>query len=112
MTGRARSAAKPPRPEVLEVAFLFILIPMLSPLGWYYNYLYALPAVVLLINGFELFPRWMRWALALNFFVLCAAPMGALGKAVYDFYMNNSLAVVNYLFVFACLVYLRSKKAA
>ncbi len=31
---------------MLDFAFLLVLVPLLSPLGWYYNYLYGLPAVV------------------------------------------------------------------
>ena len=109
---RAGRRSKPPWPEVLEASFLFILIPMLSPLGWYYNYLYALLAVVILIHHFRRLPAGMRWALAVNFFIICAAPMAALGKTVYGIYMNNALAVVSYLFVLACLCVLRAKKIA
>ncbi|GAI44037.1 unnamed protein product, partial [marine sediment metagenome] len=27
--------------EILEYSFLFVLIPLFSPLAWYYNYLYS-----------------------------------------------------------------------
>jgi len=98
------------RPEVLEVSFLFILIPLLSPLGWYYNYLYALLATLILINDLGRMPTWMRWAVVLNFLLICLIPMGALGKPLFRVYMTHSLAVVNFLFVLACLLYLRAKR--
>jgi hypothetical protein len=41
------------RPEILETSFLFILIPLLSPLGWYYNYFYSALAVLVLINNLD-----------------------------------------------------------
>jgi hypothetical protein len=109
---RAGKRSKLPRPETLEVFFLLILVPMLSPLGWYYNYLYALPAVVLLLNDFSAIPKGLRWALAVNFVVIAAAPMGALGGAVYRVYMNYALAAVNFLSVLACLAVLRARRAA
>jgi hypothetical protein len=98
------------RPEVLEASFLFILIPLLSPLGWYYNYLYALLATFILINDLDRMPAGMRWAVVLNFLLICLVPMGALGKALFHVYMTHSLAVVNFLFVLACLVYLRTRR--
>lgn len=109
---RAGRRSNLPAPETLEISFLLILVPMLSPLGWYYNYLYALPAVVLLLNFFGAFPKGLRWTLAANFVVIAAAPMGALGGAVYDVYMNYALAAVNFLFVQGCLAYLRARGTA
>jgi hypothetical protein len=98
-----------PYPEVLEISFIFILIPMLSPLGWYYNYLYALLATFVLINDIGRMPVWMRWAVALNFFLICVIPMGALSKTFFRIYMAYSLAVVNFLIVMFCLLYLRAR---
>ncbi len=43
--------------EGLEGAFLLVLIPLFSPLGWYYNYLYALPAAFFLLNTWPLLSR-------------------------------------------------------
>jgi hypothetical protein len=98
------------RPEVLEVSFLFIMIPLLSPLGWYYNYLYALLATFILINDLGRMPAWMRWAVVLNFLLICLIPMGALSKPFFRIYMTHSLAVVNFLFVIFCLLYLRARR--
>jgi hypothetical protein len=106
-TGRRKGL---PRPEVLEVAFLLILVPMLSPLGWYYNYLYALLATFIVINDLGQMPVWMRWAAALNFLMICLVPMGALGKALFHIYMAYSLAAINFLFVLFFLLYLRAKQ--
>ncbi|MGD8534649.1 MAG: glycosyltransferase family 87 protein, partial [Candidatus Aminicenantes bacterium] len=48
------------QPVVLESSFLFIMIPFFSPLSWYYNYLYAILAVVFLINLMGKFPSVMK----------------------------------------------------
>ncbi len=107
VAGRRKSLLNP---EVLEISFVLILIPMLSPLGWYYNYLYALLATFILINDIDRMPVWMRWTVALNFFLICAIPMGALSKPLFRIYMTHSLAVLNFLFVIFCLLYLRARR--
>jgi hypothetical protein len=100
------------RPETLEVAFLFTLIPLFSPLGWYYNYLYALPAVVLLLNSIGLFPPALKYILAGNFIIIGASLREILGKTLFRFYNRKSLMVINALIMLGGLAYLRLKKRA
>lgn len=100
------------RPETLEVSFLFSLIPLFSPLGWYYNYLYALPAVVLLLNYIGQFPPALKYILAGNFIIIGASLREILGKTLFRFYNRKSLMVVNALIILGGLVYLRLKKRA
>jgi hypothetical protein len=108
----ARSRRIKERPEFLELAFLFVLIPFLSPLGWYYNYLYSLPAVVLLLNDLRLMaPAW-KYALILNLAVIGGTLREILGKTLFRVYTHHSLVAVNYIIVLAALVYMRAKEIA
>jgi hypothetical protein len=100
------------RPETLEVAFLFTLIPLFSPLGWYYNYLYALPAVVLLLNYIDRFPSALKYIQAGNFIIIGASLREILGKTLFRFYNRKSLMVINALIMLGGLAYLRLKKRA
>ncbi len=98
------------QPETLEVAFLFTLIPLFSPLGWYYNYLYALLAVVLLLNEMGRFPAAIRYISAANFVIVGASLREILGKTIFRFYSRNSLIVLNAMIILGCLAYARWRK--
>lgn len=99
------------KPEVLEFSFLCILIPLLSPLGWYYNYLYSLLAVVVLVNYIDSFPSLLKYVLILNFVVIGASLMEVLGEEVFRFYTEYSLVIINYIIILFFLLYLRVRKA-
>jgi hypothetical protein len=98
------------KPEVLEFAFLFILIPLLSPLGWYYNYLYSILAIILLLNYMEKFPAFLKYGLIINFIIIGVSLKEMLGKVAFDFYTQNSLVVINYLIVLFYLFFTRVRK--
>jgi hypothetical protein len=98
------------RPEVLECSFLFILIPYLSPLGWNYNYLYSLLAVMLLLRVFPLFPRLLQIVLAINFAVVGTSVVEVWGRGLFDFYTRHSLVVINYAIILFALFYLRKSR--
>jgi len=101
-----------PRPEILEAAFLFLLIPLFSPLGWYYNYLYALLAVMLVLDKIDEFRRGLKYAAVVNLIVIGGTLREILGRALFTFYTGHSLVVLNFLFVLFCLSYLRLKQQA
>ncbi|MDP2915518.1 MAG: glycosyltransferase family 87 protein [Candidatus Aminicenantes bacterium] len=90
-------------PEVLEMAFLMILIPLFSPLGWFYNYLYSVLAIVLLIQAMPKFPPLWKYALIADLIIIGATLREVLGKDLFHFYTRKSLVVVNYLIVLAAL---------
>jgi hypothetical protein len=100
------------RPETLEAAFLIILIPLFSPLGWYYNYLYALLAVMLILDKIDRFPGGLKFAAVVNFIVIGGTLREILGQTLFTFYTGHSLVVLNFLFVLFCLSYLRLKQQA
>jgi len=104
--GRGRRCRERP-PEVLEAAFLLTLIPLLSPLGWIYNYLYGFLAVAVVLANFRAYPPAVRWVLGGNFVLVGASLREVLGKAVFGFYTTRALAAVQFLLVLAALAYLR-----
>jgi hypothetical protein len=99
-------------PEILEAAFLMILIPFFSPLGWNYNYLYSVLAVVLILNFWPKFTRLGKYVLAVDLILIGATLQEVLGKTLFRFYTYNSLVVINFLIVLAVLAYMRAKKLA
>ena len=99
-------------PEILEAAFLMILIPFFSPLGWNYNYLYSVLAVVLILNYWPKFPHVWKYVLAVDLILIGATLQEVLGKTLFRFYTYNSLIVINFLIVLAALAYIRAKELA
>jgi hypothetical protein len=96
-------------PEVLESAFLLILIPLFSPLGWNYNYLYSLLAVMLILSQWRHFPRAGQIILVISFVVISTSLIEIWGKTLFHFYTHYALVVVNFLIVLVSLIYLRAK---
>ena len=106
--GRAESL----RPELLEGAVLMMLIPMLSPLGWNYNYIYGLPAVFLLLAFWRRFAAWEKGVLIVDFVLIGATLREILGKTTFRFYTFNAFVVPCFLFLFAMLVVVRKRRIA
>ncbi len=104
--GKRRDLGKP---EVLEFSFLLVLIPLFSPLGWYYNYLYSILAVVILLNIVQKFPSVLRYILIANFIIIGASLREILGKDIFRFYTGYSFVVINYLIVLFYLFYSRAR---
>lgn len=97
------------KPEVLESSFLFILIPLFSPLAWQYNYLYSILAVVFLMNLIQKFPPVMKYVLTANFVCVGASLREVLGKGGFRFYTQHSLVVISFLIILFYLFYSRVK---
>jgi hypothetical protein len=97
------------KPEVLEFSFLLVLIPLFSPLGWYYNYLYSLLAVVVLVNILQKFPSVLRYILIANFIIIGASLREILGKDLFRVYTGYSLVAINHLIILFFIVYSRAR---
>jgi len=109
---RAGGKLRAARPEGLEIAFLAVLIPMLSPLGWVYNYLYGFWAILFLIAGLDVLPRIARGVFVLNLALIGLTIVEIIGRPAFEFYTRRSLAAVNFLIVLAGLAWLRLKGRA
>jgi len=109
---RQASRGRIEKPELLEASYLFILIPLFSPLGWYYNYLYALPAIALLLNEIAKIPRTWKYVLVADLVLIGGTTRELLGKSLFRFYTHQSLVAVNFAVILIILVYTRAKKIA
>ncbi len=97
------------KPEVLEYSFLFVLIPLFSPLAWYYNYIYSILTIVFLINYLDKFPKVLKYLLIANLIIIGGSLREVLGKDAFRFYTGYSLVVISYLIILFHLFYLRVK---
>jgi hypothetical protein len=99
-------------PEYLEAAFFFVLIPLLSPQGWDYVLLLALPGYMLLVDRYvDLNPGWR--AVALTGFVLTSfAIYDVYRRALYFQVMELAGGSIGAMLIAATLVRLRWKKLA
>jgi hypothetical protein len=109
MIRAGRTAPSIKNPEVLESAFLFILIPLFSPLGWNYNYLYSLLAAMLILSAWRHFPWAGQIILIINFISISTSLIEIWGKTLFHFYTQQALVVLNFLIVLVPLIYLRTK---
>jgi hypothetical protein len=99
-----------PKAETAEIAFLLVLIPLFSPLGWYYNYLYGFLALLLCIDMFRRLPLVARIVLLANLALIGASLREVLGKAGFDLFRAYSLVTINFLILLGFLFYGRMKK--
>ncbi len=101
-----------PEPNYLEGAFFFLLVPLLSPQGWDYVLLIALPAYLLLVDRFrDLSPAWRAMALV-GIFLTSFTVFDLLGRSLYTEVMRRAGVSVGALLIAACLVRLRWRGAA
>ena len=97
------------KPEILEYSFLFVLIPLFSPLAWYYNYLYSILSIVFLIHNIDKFSKVLKYLLIANFIIIGGSRREVLGKDAFRFYTGYPLVVISYLIAIFHLFYLRVK---
>ncbi|MCX6565444.1 MAG: glycosyltransferase family 87 protein [Candidatus Aminicenantes bacterium] len=96
--------------EYAEVSVLMMLIPMLSPLGWNYNYLYGLPAVLILMTILPRFGRIERAVVIVNFILIGGTLREILGKAAFRFYTWHALVVPGFLVIFGMIFLARRRR--
>ncbi len=101
-----------PRAEVLEVGVLLTLIPLVSPLGWDYQFLTSVLAVTLLARHWSDFSPPGRWLLAANFAVIALSIYDLIGRAAYGAFMRWSVLSLCYLLLLGYIAYLRSRRLA
>jgi hypothetical protein len=98
--------------EVLEAAFLLVLVPVFSPLGWYYNYLYAVPALIVLLNAWPLLSGTWKGILAADLVIIGGTLREVLGTTLFRFYTHHSLVVLNIGVLLAVLAHVRARRIA
>jgi len=99
-------------PDYLEGAYFFVLVPLISPQGWDYVLLIALPAYMCLVDRWrELSPAW-RAAALMGFFLTSFTIYDLLRRPLYLLLMRVAAVSVGAVIVAACLVRLRWQAAA
>jgi Glycosyltransferase family 87 len=99
-------------PNYLEGAYFFVLVPLLSPQGWDYVLVLALPAYMCVVDRWrDLSPGWRAVAL-IGCFLTSFTIFDLLGRFLYTLLMKLAVVSVGAVFVAACLVRLRCRAAA
>jgi Glycosyltransferase family 87 len=99
-------------PNYLEGAYFFALVPLLSPQGWDYVLVLALPAYMCLVDRWrDLSPGW-RAAALLGFFLTSFTIFDLLRPPLYTLLMQLAAGSVGAVLVVACLVRLRWRAVA
>jgi hypothetical protein len=107
-SGRRRVA----EPAYLEVSYLLLLVPLLSPQGWDYVLLIAAPAIVCLVDRFSRSPTPVKGLVATGFLLTSFTIYDLLGRTLYLTLMSLSVVTVGALLLAASLVRLRLSAAA
>ena len=101
-----------PSPDYLDVAYFMVLVPLVSPQGWDYVLLIALPAYTCLVDRWrELSPNWRLVALT-GFFLTSFTIFDLVGRSVYLGLMHVGAVSVGAVLIAACLFQLRSRALA
>jgi hypothetical protein len=99
-------------PNYLEGAYFFVLVPLLSPQGWDYVLLVALPAYMCLVDRWrDLSPSWRTTAL-IGFFLTSFTIFDLLRRPLYTLLMQAAAVSVGAVLVGACLIHLRRRALA
>jgi Glycosyltransferase family 87 len=99
-------------PNYLEAAYLFVLIPLLSPQGWDYVLLIALPAYMCLVDRWrDLSPNW-RAVVLTAFFLTSFTIFDLLRRPLYFHLMELAAVTVGAVLIAACLIRLRWRAIA
>ncbi|MGQ9470855.1 MAG: glycosyltransferase family 87 protein [Candidatus Aminicenantales bacterium] len=106
------SSSRLRRPLTLEASALLLLIPLVSPLGWDYNFISAAPAISLLLTKFSFLPRRDKYFLVLIFAAISLSIYDLLGRKIYSSLMALCLPTFLFLIIFLHLLWLRYKKTA
>ncbi len=107
---RARVCVKDP--AFLEVAYLLLLIPLISPQGWDYVLLLGIPAFVCLVDRFQESPRAWQAATAAGFLLASFTIYDLLGRWLYLSLMAWSVVTVGVLLIAASVIRMRLAAAA
>lgn len=101
-----------PEPNYLDVAYFLVLVPLLSPQGWDYVLLIAMPAYTCLIDRWgELTPGW-RATLVTGFLLTSFTIYDLLHRSLYVRLMHLAAVSVGAVIMAICLIHLRSRASA
>jgi hypothetical protein len=101
-----------PGPDYLNVAYFMVLVPLLSPQGWDYVLVIALPAYMCLVDRWrELSSTWRMVALT-GFFLTSFTIFDLLRRPLYTQLMEVGAVSIGAVLIAICLFHLRSRALA
>ena len=101
-----------PEPHYLEVAYFLVLVPLLSPQGWDYVLIIALPAYMCLIDRWSELPPSRRVLALAGFFFTSFTIFDLLRRPLYMYLVQIGMVSVGAVLIAICLVDLRSRATA
>jgi hypothetical protein len=101
-----------PEPHYLDVGYFLLLVPLLSPQGWDYVLVIALPAYMCLVDRWrDLAPTWRAVALT-GFFLTSFTVFDLLGRRLYIQSMQLAVVTAGAILIATCLIHLRYRALA
>ncbi len=101
-----------PEPNYLDVAYFLVLMPLLSPQGWDYVLVIAMPAYMCLVDRWhDLTPAWRAVALT-GFFFTSFTIFDLLHRSLYTHLMHLGVVSVGAVLMAVCLAHLRWRASA
>jgi hypothetical protein len=99
-------------PSYLEAAYFFVLIPLLSPQGWDYVLLLALPAYVCLVDRWRDTAHAWRAVAMVGFILTSFVVYDLMRRPLYFFLLDWGAGSVGAVLIAASLIRLRSRALA
>jgi hypothetical protein len=100
------------RDAYLEVSLLLLLMPLMSPQGWDYVLLIALPAFVCVVDRFRELQLWWRAVAAAGIALTGFTIFDLLGRTLYMRLMARSVVTVGAVLLVATVTHLRWRRLA
>lgn len=101
-----------PAPDYLELGLLMLLVPLISPQGWDYVLLLALPAALCLADRWREMTMLWRVATAAGVALTSFSIFDLVGRAVYTWLMVWSAVTVGAMLLFGSLALVRWRSLA
>jgi hypothetical protein len=99
-------------PNFLEVSYCLMLIPLLSPQGWDYVLLIAVPAYVCLVDRWQETPLTWKGVAVAGFILTSFAFYDLMQRSLYFFLMDRGAGTVGAMSLAGCLIRLRFRALA
>ena len=99
-------------PNYLEAAYFFVLIPLLSPQGWDYVLLLALPAYVCLVDRWRDTSHGWRAVAMVGFVLTSFVVYDLMRRPLYFFLLDWGAGSVGAVLIAASLIQLRYRALA
>jgi hypothetical protein len=98
------------QPGYLEAGYFLVLVPLLSPQGWDYVLLLAIPAYMMVLDRWAELPSLWRVAMGVGFALTSFTIFDLLGRTLYFQVMQWAVASIGAIIMLAVLVKIRAMR--